>query len=40
MKFEINNSEWTIEVVNEDKMNNSEKNSDTFGVTMYRINTM
>ena len=40
MKFKINGSEWNIEVVSEDKMNNTEKNNDTFGVTMFRTNTI
>ena len=36
MKFEINNSEWTIKVVNEAAINNEVKNDYTLGVTIYK----
>lgn len=35
MEFEINNTKWTIEIVNEDRMNNEMKNDNTLGVTIY-----
>ena len=36
MKFTINDTEWTIRLVNEDKMNNEMKNDYTLGVTIYK----
>lgn len=35
MEFEINNSNWIIELVNEDRINNEMKNDSTLGVTIY-----
>lgn len=36
MEFEINNTKWTIEIVNEDRINNEMKNDNTLGVTIYK----
>ena len=36
MKFKINNTEWTIEEVDEATMNNEMKDEGTLGVTIYR----
>lgn len=36
MKFKINNTEWTIEDVDEATMNNEMKNDGTLGVTIYK----
>ena len=36
MRFNINNSEWTIKVVNEAAINNEVKNDYTLGVTIYK----
>ena len=36
MKFKINNTEWTIEEVDEATMNNEMKGDDTLGVTLIR----
>lgn len=36
MKFEINNTEWTIKVVDEAIINNEMKNDYTLGVTIYK----
>ena len=36
MKFKINNTEWTIEDVDEAAMNNEMKNDGTLGVTIYK----
>lgn len=35
MEFYINNTKWTIELVNEDRINNEMKNDSTLGVTIY-----
>lgn len=37
MKFKINNTEWTIEEVDEATINNEMKNDGTLGVTIYKI---
>lgn len=37
MKFEINNTTWTIEKVDEATINNEMKNDGTLGVTIYKI---
>lgn len=34
--FEINNTIWSIEDVNEDRINNEVKNDTTLGVTLYK----
>lgn len=36
MKFEINNTEWTIKEVDEATINNEMKNDYTMGVTIYK----
>lgn len=36
MKFKINNTEWTIEEVDEATINNEMKNDGTLGVTIYK----
>lgn len=36
MKFEINNTEWTIREANEATMNNEMKQDGTLGVTIYK----
>lgn len=36
MKFEINNTEWTIREENEATMNNEMKQDGTLGVTIYK----
>lgn len=36
MKFEINNTEWTIKLVDEATINNEMKNDYTLGVTIYK----
>ena len=36
MKFEINNTEWTIKEVDEATINNEMKNDCTMGVTIYK----
>lgn len=36
MKFKINNTEWTIEEVDEATINNEMKNNGTLGVTIYK----
>lgn len=36
MKFNINGSKWTIEIVSEDRINNEMKNDNTLGVTLYK----
>lgn len=36
IEFEINNDIWTIEVVSEDKINNTTKDDDTIGITIYK----
>lgn len=36
MKFEINNTEWTIKVVDEATMNNEMKSDGTLGLTIYK----
>lgn len=36
MKVKINNTEWTIEEVDEATMNNEMKNDTTLGVTIYK----
>lgn len=40
MKFEINNTEWTIKLVDEATMNNEMKNDGTLGVTIYSTQTI
>lgn len=40
MKFEINNTEWTIELVEEATINNEMKNDGTLGVTIYKTQTI
>ena len=37
MKFKINNTEWTIEEVDEATINNEMKNDGTLGATIYKI---
>lgn len=37
MKFEINNTTWIIEEVDEATINNEMKNDGTLGVTIYKI---
>ena len=37
MKFKINNTDWTIENVDEATINNEMKNDGTLGVTIYKI---
>lgn len=36
MKFKINNTEWTIEEVDEATINNEMKGEETLGVTIYK----
>ena len=36
LKFQINNTEWTIKEVDEATMNNEMKNDFTLGVTIYK----
>lgn len=36
MDFYINGTNWNIEIVNEDRMNNENKNDYTLGVTLYK----
>lgn len=36
MKFKINNTEWTIEEVDEATINNEMKSDGTLGVTIYK----
>ena len=36
MKFKINNTEWTIEEVDEATINNEMKDNDTLGATFFR----
>lgn len=36
MKFKINNTEWTIEEVDEATINNEMKNDESLGVTIYK----
>ena len=36
MKFKINNTEWTINLVDEAIINNEMKNDYTLGVTIYK----
>ncbi len=36
MEFEINDTKWTIEIVNEDRINNETKNDNTLGLTIYK----
>lgn len=40
MKFKINNTEWTIEEVDEATINNEMKNDGTLGVTIYKTQTI
>lgn len=40
MKFEINNTEWAIEEVEEATINNEMKRDDTLGVTIYKTQTI
>ena len=40
MKFKINNTEWTIEEVDEATINNEMKPDGTLGVTIYRTQTI
>lgn len=40
MKFKINNTEWTIEEVDEATINNEMKSDGTLGVTIYRTQTI
>lgn len=40
MKFEINNTEWTIELVDEATINNEMKNDGALGVTIYKSQTI
>lgn len=40
MKFEINNTEWTIEEVDEATINNEMKADGTLGVTIYKSQTI
>ena len=40
MKFKINNTEWTIEEVDEATINNEMKSDGTLGVTIYRPQTI
>lgn len=40
MKFKINNTEWTIEEVDEATINNEMKCDGTLGVTIYRTQTI
>lgn len=37
MKFKINNTEWTIEEVDEATINNEMKSDEVLGVTIYKI---
>ncbi|MBO5004889.1 MAG: hypothetical protein J6D03_06590 [Clostridia bacterium] len=37
-KFKCNNTEWTIEEVDEATINNEEKNDYTLGLTFYKTN--
>ena len=36
MRFKINNTEWTIEEVDEDTINNEMKADGILGVTIYK----
>lgn len=40
MKFKINNTEWTIEEVDEATINNEMKADGTLGVTIYKTQTI
>lgn len=40
MKFKINNTEWTIEEVDEATINNEMKSDGTLGLTIYRTQTI
>lgn len=40
MEFKINNTEWTIEEVDEATINNEMKSDGTLGVTIYRTQTI
>lgn len=40
MEFEINNTKWIIEEVDEATINNEMKNDGTLGVTNYRTQTV
>lgn len=40
MKFKINNTEWTIEEVDEATINNEMKADGTLGLTIYRTQTI
>lgn len=40
MKFKINNTEWTIEEVDEATINNEMKNDGTLGLTIYKTQTI
>ena len=40
MKFKINNTEWTIEEVDEATINNEMKSDGTLGVTIYKAQTI
>lgn len=40
MKFKINNTEWTIEEVDEATINNEMKSDGTLGVTIYKTQTI
>lgn len=40
MNFEINNTVWTIKLVDEATINNEMKNDETLGVTIYSTQTI
>ncbi len=40
MRFKINNTEWTIEEVDEATINNEMKSDGTLGVTIYKTQTI
>lgn len=40
MKFKINNTEWTIELVDEATINNEMKSDGTLGVAIYKTQTI
>lgn len=40
MKFKINNTEWTIEEVDEATINNEMKSDGTLGITIYKTQTI
>lgn len=40
MKFKINNTEWTIEEVDEATINNETKSDGTLGLTIYKTQTI